>query len=360
MGEMVQNMIVFYRGKLRWEANEGWNMLMENTNNSSSAPKGHYSIQLASKISGVGVHTIRAWEKRYQAVVPQRNTSGRREYNDKDIERLSLLSELCTLGHSIGKIANLSTEDLKVQLQKLGKQSEGTGALSDLKNLKGTKHLSAGPVNVNDSLKNLFSSLEDYKIDTISEEFNRLKLVLNPRELAMKVIAPLLEQLSAGVAQNKFNISQEHALSALIKFHTGHILFRGNNLKSARPYTVLLCTPEGSFNEFGILLSALLCSFYNLPFYYLGPNLPADSLLDSYRSLNANLVLLETRDDSGHLTPKSVREYAQLVAAGINKGQLIMDSTILKDPEDLRDLESGGHVTFINDIETLDRYFQSL
>ena len=93
-------------------------MLMENTNNSSSAPKGHYSIQLASKISGVGVHTIRAWEKRYQAVVPQRNTSGRREYNDKDIERLSLLSELCTLGHSIGKIANLSTEDLKVQLQK--------------------------------------------------------------------------------------------------------------------------------------------------------------------------------------------------------------------------------------------------
>ena len=332
-------------------------MLMENTNNTKSSPKGHYSIQLASKISGVGVHTIRAWEKRYQAVVPQRNTSGRREYNDTDIERLSLLSELCTLGHSIGKIANLSTDDLKIQLQKLGKQSEGTGALSDHKS---SKHLSTGPVNVEDSLKNLFSSLEDYKIDTISEEFNRLKLVLNPRELAMKVIAPLLDQLSLGVSEKKFNISQEHALSALIKFHTGHILFRGNNLKSARPYTVLLCTPEGSFNEFGILLSALLCSFYNLPFYYLGPNLPADSLLDSYRSLNANLVLLETRDDSGYLTPKSVREYAYTVAAGINQGQLIMDSTILNDPHELRDLESSGHVSFINDIETLDRYFQTL
>ena len=49
---------------------------------------GKYNIQIASKLSGVGTHTLRAWEKRYGAVVPTRNDSGRRLYSDEDIEKL--------------------------------------------------------------------------------------------------------------------------------------------------------------------------------------------------------------------------------------------------------------------------------
>ena len=322
-------------------------------------PKGHYSIQLASKISGVGVHTIRAWEKRYQAVVPERNPSGRREYNDLDVERLSLLSELCTLGHSIGKIANLSTQELKIQLQKLGKQSDGA-ALSHDTARQSLKSASAGAVNLSDSLRILFEALKDYKIDEISDEFNKLKLVLNPRDLTLKVISPLLLELEKGVSEGKFNISQEHALTALIKFHTGHILFRGNNLKSNRPYRVILCTPEGSYNEFGILQAALLCSFYNLQFYYIGPNLPAESLLDSYRSLNGNLVLLETRDDAGNLTPSFMRSYAETIASSIGEGKLIMDNSNTLAQEDAKRLSSHGNVSIIDDIHSLDSYLKAL
>ncbi|MAF76793.1 MAG: hypothetical protein CME60_01435 [Halobacteriovoraceae bacterium] len=320
----------------------------------SSTNKGHYSIQLASKISGVGVHTIRAWEKRYQAVVPERNASGRREYNDKDVERLSLLSELCTLGHSIGKIAHLSTGDLKVQLQKLGKKTDGHQKASSLRSPSLTV------VNVEESLKILFDALEEYKIDTISEEFNRLKLVLNPRELVLKVISPLLKELEKGVETEKFNISQEHALSALIKFHTGHILFRGNHSKSVRPLKVLLCAPEGSFNEFGLLQAALLCSFYNLQFYYLGPNLPADSLLDSYRSLEGGLVILETKDDTGHLSEGFIRSYAEKVAGGIGEGRLIMDDSRVKESSQWSHLNQYSNISIMKDIEELDQLLKSL
>ena len=55
---------------------------------------GKYNIQIASKLSGVGTHTLRAWEKRYGAVIPMRNESGRRLYSDDDVEKLRLLSEL--------------------------------------------------------------------------------------------------------------------------------------------------------------------------------------------------------------------------------------------------------------------------
>lgn len=323
--------------------------------------KGHYSIQLASKISGVGVHTIRAWEKRYQAVVPSRNQAGRREYSDTDIERLSLLSELCTLGHSIGKIASLPTDELKTQLVKLGKQSEGHIVSHEL-GKHGFVH-SGTQVNLNDSMKILFHALEDYKIDTISEEFNRLKLILNPRDLALKVISPLLQELELGVDSGKFNIAQENALLALIKFHIGHILFRGNNLKSTRPHKVLLCSPEGSFNEFGILLGALLCRFYNLHFYYLGPNLPAESLLDSYRSLKANLIILGAKDDGAVLKENFLKEYTKTVSEGLNsegaQGHLLLKTKALS-CEDLVELRKLKNTSVLDHIESLDKYLKSL
>ena len=72
-----------------------------------------YSIQVVSNITGIGVHTLRAWEKRYKAVVPERSENGRRMYKDSDVEKLKLLAELCSIGNQIGTIANLSIEELK-------------------------------------------------------------------------------------------------------------------------------------------------------------------------------------------------------------------------------------------------------
>jgi len=71
---------------------------------------------MASKLSGVGVHTIRAWEKRYRALEPLRDGSGHRVYTKSDVEKLMLLSELCLLGYTISKVAKLSIEELKAQL----------------------------------------------------------------------------------------------------------------------------------------------------------------------------------------------------------------------------------------------------
>jgi len=328
------------------------------TSESETDNKGQYSIQLASKISGVGVHTIRAWEKRYQAVVPQRNPSGRREYSDQDIERLSLLSELCSLGHTIGKIAQLPTQELKSQLEKLGKQSDGSLVTHEV--AKYTLRNTSASFNLNESLSLLFASLEGYQIDIISKELNRLKLVLNPRDLALKVISPLLNELEVGVGTSKYNIAQKNALSALVKFHIGHILFHGNNLKSGRPHKVLLCSPEGSFNEFGILLGALLCSFYNLPFYYLGPNLPYNCLLDSYRFLKADLIIVETKNDEEALGQKFMKDYALNVSTGIGQGRLIMDKSKTFEQQEMIELNKVDNIAIVDDIDALDKYLKSL
>lgn len=317
----------------------------------SELMKGRYSIQLASKISGVGVHTIRAWEKRYQAVVPDRNTSGRREYNDSDIERLTLLSELCTLGHSIGKIAGLKTEDLSALLEKLGKQADTVQQRqNDLQSAKSV-------VDVEESLKNLIFALHGYKLDIISHEINKLKLILNPRQLALEIITPLLREVGNHVASGDLSISQEHALSAVLKFHMGHILFRGAQSKSTKPYRILICTPEGDYHEFGILNAALLCNYYNLPFFYLGPNLPSDSLMDAYKSLEGNLIVIGSTVIPENRTADFINTYVEAAHKGIGSGHLIVGGN---GHLDVAKLERSKKADFFSSMEQLDDFLKAL
>lgn len=317
----------------------------------SEVTKAQYSIQLASKISGVGVHTIRAWEKRYQAVTPDRNPSGRREYSDKDIERLSLLSELCTLGHTIGKIAALPTAELKILLEKLGKQADNIEAR------RNDISVAKSPVNIEESLRNLLMALNGYKLDIISHEINKLKLTLTPRQLALEIISPLLNEVGDSVLNGTLSISQEHALSAILKFHMGHMLFRGATIKSTKPHRVLICAPEGDYHEFGILQAALLCNHYNLPYYYLGPNLPVDSLMDAYRSLEGTLILLGSTVVPENKDIEFINKFFETIVKGIGNGHLIVGG---KTHIDRVRLERSKKAQAFDSMRDLDNYLKSL
>ncbi|MGI9264027.1 MAG: MerR family transcriptional regulator [Gammaproteobacteria bacterium] len=75
-----------------------------------------YGIGTAASLSGLTVHTIRVWERRYSAVEPGRTDTGRRRYSMVDVERLSLLKQLTDLGESISTIAALEDDVLKDRL----------------------------------------------------------------------------------------------------------------------------------------------------------------------------------------------------------------------------------------------------
>ena len=79
-----------------------------------------YNIQLASNLTGLTAHTLRAWEKRYSAVCPERSSSGRRLYSEGDIRKLRALNDLCSLGHNIGSIAAKNIDELNSLLKKFG------------------------------------------------------------------------------------------------------------------------------------------------------------------------------------------------------------------------------------------------
>jgi DNA-binding transcriptional MerR regulator len=78
-----------------------------------------YQIGTVSTLTGIDPHTIRAWERRYNAITPARSESGRRRYDDHTVERLQLLKALVDCNESIGLIAHLPDEALRDRLAKL-------------------------------------------------------------------------------------------------------------------------------------------------------------------------------------------------------------------------------------------------
>lgn len=88
-----------------------------------------YPIGVVASLTGLDPHTIRAWERRYGAVSPERTPGGSRRYGAGAVTRLQRLKALVDAGESIGNIAKLSDAALRSRLTDLA--ALASGARSD-------------------------------------------------------------------------------------------------------------------------------------------------------------------------------------------------------------------------------------
>lgn len=240
----------------------------------------YYNIQVASKLSGVASPTIRAWEKRYNAVAPERGDNKHRLYSEQDIEKLSLLFKLTELGQSIGRVAHLPIEDLKKIYGELGQ--------APYESHQRPRH----DVDIQKTLNNFYLALSAYKLDIISHEFEKVKKLLTPKEFCLEIIVPLFRAVGEKVHRGELSIAQEHTLSAIVSFHIGQIIGQQYQNKFTSDELILITTPEGEMHEIGILAAALLCVHHGKRFIYLGPNIPAASLAEACDALKVKSVIL--------------------------------------------------------------------
>ena len=232
-----------------------------------------YPIRAAAKLTGLTIDTLRAWERRYNAVTPRRAERGRL-YVDADIRRLLLLRSAVEAGHSIGHVAFLSDPEL-----------EDLGSMASPAN--GMHLPEVNPGAAVPALEPLVSAIKSYNSSAVNEELGRLALLLNPIEIVHKVVLPLMRLVGEN---GTFEIAQEHMLSACVRNLMGGLVRlpkHGNG--GAR---LLLTTPSGELHEFGILAAAMLAVAHECQVTYLGPNLPArEILLATERSGPQTVVL---------------------------------------------------------------------
>lgn len=251
----------------------------------------YFNIQVASQLSGVASATIRAWEKRYNAVVPERGDNGHRLYSEKDIEKLALLFRLTEVGQSIGKIAHLELPELKEVFTAL------------LHEPYQERHLSSPQVAEADYhriLTSLSLALASYKVDIIAHELEKATALFSPRDLALRIVIPLFQEIGQKVVHGELNVAQEHTLSALTTFYLGRTVGNHYQRTLQRQEIFLIGTPEGEQHEIGALAAALLCVGHGFRFIYMGANLPAISFAEAANALKATAILLGCTRDEFH------------------------------------------------------------
>lgn len=304
----------------------------------------YFNIQVASQLSGVASATIRAWEKRYNAVNPERAENKHRLYSENDIEKLAVLFKLTELGQSIGKIAHLELEALKEVYTRLLHRPY------DERHVVTPHH---DRIDTEKMLGSFYIALAAYKLDIISHELEKANAILSPRELCLEILVPLFHQIGNKVTRGELSIAQEHTLSAIVRFHLGQVISQHYQKNHLTDRLILITTPEGELHEIGILASALLCVHYGLKFIFLGSSLPAQSLADTANALNAKAILLgSTRYE---LTPKlNLDDYLKSLKSHLTHSPLIWVGGGVK-PYLCSEAEKNN-MPFFSTLEALDEY----
>lgn len=303
----------------------------------------NFSIQTVSEMTKLSTHCIRAWEKRYNAVTPERTENGRRVYSEKDLDRLIMLGKLCQLGNQISLIANLSDSELQNLIEKItGQSTQQTGLTKSL-------------VSPETYLMNLFMALKAYKLDIFTHELNKASCDLTCRDFALKLIAGLFRKVGEDVAHGKMSIAQEHTLSALTKFYIGKRIGQHYRSQDAKKFTVTLATPQGEHHSIGLLLSTLLMAEYGINFIYLGEDLPEESIADAALATESDAILLSI---SPFYSSRNINQVMTTLRAKAHARQEIWVGGAV----DQLSFETirGQRITTFRDLETLDKKLSQL
>jgi len=240
-----------------------------------------HPIRVVAKRSGLTAHTIRAWEKRYNAVTPARSETKRRLYSDEDIQKLILLRLATEAGYRIGEIANYSTEKLRELIQEVAHtipQSIDRETL-EIENLEASGYLEKG---LNAILIFDNADLED----------NLNEAVIDLGELAMieKLLIPLLHKIGDLWEKGTIRTAQEHMASAVIRTFVGNLL--STHVKKSNAPHITVTTPVGQAHENGALLAAAVSASDGWNVTYLGPNLTAEEITGASRKKNSTAIAL--------------------------------------------------------------------
>jgi len=228
---------------------------------------------VVSKLTGLGIDTLRAWERRHRAVTPTRDDRGRM-YTEADIARLRLLRGAVEHGHSIGRLAGLTDAELR-QLADPDHVSTWSGPPPTPRTSLDTDALTA--------------ALQKYDATGIDQQISRLAAVLPPLEL-LRELMPVLAHVGGDWHRGAARIAHEHLMSATLRNILGSFL-----RLYARPEMttrLLFATPAGERHEIGALGAAMLAASSGLGVAYLGPDLPAREIVKSVRPAGAQVLVL--------------------------------------------------------------------
>lgn len=232
-----------------------------------------YSISDLEQLSGVHIHTIRIWERRYNALEPMRSAGNTRFYDDNHLRRLLNIVGVSQSGMKISQVCALSDQEIDLLLKQ-----EIEDTISD-----------------DAQFEYYISQLLKFGLVYNELKFSQLmsKCIKGHGMAASykNVIYPLLVRLGLMWRRDQICPAQEHFLSNIIR----QKLFVAINdviVKDTAGSSWMLFLPEDEDHDIGLLFACYMLKLSGQRVIFLGGRVPLDSLKAAMAHNNVQHMLL--------------------------------------------------------------------
>ena len=243
-----------------------------------------YSMKAVSLRTGLTPHAIRAWERRYGAVSPSRDSNNRRCYDEGDVERLTLLHKATEAGFHIGSIAGYSGDELRDLLTETPGRS---GKAFPIPTPGMDEEVSGNP---EDYVEKFILALEKMDVKSLDSLLAVAEIDLGRNVLVDRVVVPLMERVGDMWRRGEIRIAHEHLATQTVRTFLGGLLSSQGTYPRA-PHA-LVTTPSNQVHELGALAAAVAASSEGWNVNYLGPNLPAEEIAGAVNHFGSKAVIL--------------------------------------------------------------------
>lgn len=239
-----------------------------------TAPR--HPIRVASQRTGLTPATLRAWERRYGVVEPERSDGGQRLYSDRDVERLTRLRQLTEAGRSISQVAELSDEEARSLLaedqEAAAPDSRPTG-------------YSVSPDRLVDTAFHFVQIMNDGELEYT---LRRAAVTLGAASFLEQVVTPLLYRIGEAWADEELSPGQEHVATAVVERVLGWVTEPIS--ASAKGPKLLVATLPDERHGLGTKLAGATAALAGWQVCDMGTDLPTESVVEGARTMDVKLV----------------------------------------------------------------------
>lgn len=233
-------------------------------------PRGVLRIGEVSRRTGVAVPTLRAWERRYGLLEPDRTEGGHRLYGEADIQRVTTMVRLLDEGWSAAAAAReIRREPATVVPLRSFDGGEPTAADALVQRLVAAINAFDGPA-------------ADQVVDDV---FARFEV---PRALD-EVLLPVLRRIGDGWQQDPRVIAREHFATNTLRPRLQRLL---HSMSAGTGYACLAAAPEGEDHDLGLLAGCAVAARAGWRVHYLGARTPTRAMERSVAQLRPQTVLI--------------------------------------------------------------------
>ena len=219
--------------------------------------------ELSAK-SGVTADLLRAWERRYDLLRPDRSPGGYRLYSSADEERVRAMVRHLQAGVPAGEAARLVLDEDRTAAPEAAAE------------------LPAMATELRQALEGFDDAGTQAALDALTASFSF-------ETVAREVLLPYLRELGERWERGEVSVAQEHFASVVLR---GRLLALARGWdRGAGPRALLACAPAEQ-HELGLLVFGLALRQFGWRITFLGADTPIDTLTAAAADLSPAAVVL--------------------------------------------------------------------